>query len=238
MNQYRRWIVAVPAAAFGLIAATVAAGSPGPAESAPPDQVVWNFDNLNRIGGNTTEVVGHPHIIDSPGGKAIEFNGVDDGIIVNVHPLAGAATYSYEAIFRPDGGEAEQRWLNMNQNPAEGTQLENRMLFELRVVNGQWCLDAFNKGGAAQAALLFRNKLYPLGQWYHVAAVYDGKELRSWINGELQGAREVKLEPQGEGRTSVGMRIQKVYFFKGAVARARFTRHALQPSEFMKLPGK
>lgn len=233
----KRWIVWA-LCACGLICAGVVAavGSPAPADA--PEQVVWNFDRLDQIGGNSTEVVGHPHVVDTPAGKAIEFNGVDDGIIVNKHPLAGAATYTYEAIFRPDGGDAEQRWLNMNQNPAEGTQLENRMLFELRIVEGKWCLDAFNKSDSGQAALLFRNKLYSLGQWHHVAAVYDGKQVSSYIDGELQGSREVKLTPQGEGRTSVGMRIQKVFFFKGAVAKARFTRHPLQVSEFLKQPGK
>lgn len=234
MKRWMGW--AVSACALAGIGVVTAVGNPAPADE--PDQVVWNFDRLDQIGGNSVEVVGHPHVIDSPVGKALEFDGVGDGIIVNKHPLAGTATYTYEAIFRPDGGAAEQRWLNMNQNPAEGTQLENRMLFELRVVEGKWCLDAFNKSDTGQAALLFRNKLYSLGQWHTTAAVYDGKTVSSYIDGELQGSREVKLAPQGEGKTSVGMRIQKVYFFKGAVARARFTRHPLQVSEFLKLPAK
>jgi len=36
----------------------------------------------------------------------------------------------------------------------------------------------------------------------------------------------------------VGMRMQKVYFFKGAVAKARFTRRALKVSEFLKAPAR
>src|SRR5205085_189358 len=51
------------------------------------DQEVWIFDRLDRIGGHATTVVGHPRVIDSPVGRAIEFNGVDDGLLIDVHPL-------------------------------------------------------------------------------------------------------------------------------------------------------
>jgi hypothetical protein len=193
----------------------------------------WNFDNVSRIGGHETTVLGHPHVIDSPVGKAIEFNGVDDGIMINVHPLAGAETFTWEAIFRPDGGNAEQRWFHLEQNPATGSNADNRMLFEIRVVNGKWCLDAFDKTGTNSMALLDRNKLHDLGRWYHVAAVYDGKEFKSYVNGREEGSGKVHLDAQGEGRTSIGVRMNRVFYFKGAVAQARFTRRALSPSEFV-----
>jgi len=203
-----------------------------------PEQVVWNFDRLDRIGGHSTEVVGHPRIVDTPAGKAIEFNGVDDGLYVNVHPLAGAATYTWEAIFCPDGGDAEQRWFHLEQNPATGLNNQTRMLFEIRVIGNQWCLDAYNRSGRADMTLLDTQKLHPLGAWYQVAQVYDGKEYSCYVDGVKEGGGAVHFTPQGEGRTSVGMRMQKVYFFKGAVAKARFTRRALQVSEFLKAPAR
>jgi hypothetical protein len=42
--------------------------------------------------------------------------------------------------------------------------------------------------------------------------------------------------PEGKGRASVGVRINRVNYFKGAVREARFTRRALQPEEFLKVP--
>jgi hypothetical protein len=108
------------------------------------------------------------------------------------------------------------------------------MLFEIRVIDGQWCLDAFVQTGQASKALLNRKNLHPLGAWYHVAAVYDGREFRSYINGRPDGAAELNLVPQGPGRASVGVRINKVFFFKGAVAQARFTHRALAPDEFLR----
>jgi len=200
-----------------------------------PDQMVWNFDRLDRIGGHPTTILGEPRVIQTPDGKAIEFNGKDDAIFVNVHPLAGAETFTWEAIFRPDGGQAEQRWFHLEESPATGLDSNNRMLFEIRVVDGRWCLDAFNKSGAAQKALLNRNSLHALGAWYHVAAVYDGKEFRNYVDGVQDGAGEVALAPQGPGQTAVGMRLNKVFYFKGAVHSARFTRRALKPAEFLKV---
>ena len=39
------------------------------------------FDRLQDIGGNKTTVLGAPKIIDSPVGKAVEFDGVQDAIV-------------------------------------------------------------------------------------------------------------------------------------------------------------
>jgi hypothetical protein len=214
------------AGAFAVLLATAVCGAEAPGET-------WNFDDINRIGGHPTTVLGHPHVIDSPVGKAIQFNGVDDGIMIGVHPLAGAETFTWEAIFRPDGGNAEQRWFHLEENPATGSNADNRMLFEIRVVNGKWCLDAFDKSGANSKALLDRSKLHELGVWYRVAAVYDGAEFKSYVNGREEGSGKVHLDPQGEGRTSIGVRMNKVYYFKGAIHQARFTRRALSPSEFL-----
>src|SRR5436190_23127052 len=64
-----------------------------------PSQEVWTFDRIDRIAGHATTVLGHPRVIDTPLGKAVEFNGVDDGLQLDVHPLAGAETFTFEAIF-------------------------------------------------------------------------------------------------------------------------------------------
>lgn len=222
----------VPRVATGLLLA-IGLALALPAD--PPMQTVWNFDRLDRIGGIATTVVGEPRVIQTPAGKAVEFDGVDDALLIDAHPLAGAAAFTWEAIFRPDGGQAEQRWFHLEENPATGLDSNNRMLFEIRVVDGRWCLDAFNKTGAASKALMDRTHLHPLGEWHHVAAVYDGKEFRSYVNGALDGSAEIQLAPQAPGRTAVGMRMNKVFYFKGAVRTARFTRRALPPSEFLRV---
>ena len=234
-----------------LVALVVAAVPVLYAADAKVKQITWNFDNLNKIGGLPVKVEGHPKVIESPVGKAVEFDGVGDSLLIEEHPLAGAETFTFEAIFRPDGGAEAQRWFHLaerdpktgslaNPSPTNPTQDTNaRFLFELRVVDGKtWYLDAFTNGPGYNRALMFKDKLHPIGQWYHVAQVYDGKMYRSYVNGELQGEAELAYKPQGPGAASIGVRMNKVNYFHGAVAKARFTNKALTPAEFMKLPGK
>ena len=110
------------------------------------------------------------------------------------------------------------------------------MLFEIRVIDGQWCLDSYLHSPDSSLALLNRERLHPLGAWYHVAAVYDGREFRNYVNGVQEGAAEIHFDPQGAGRTSVGVRMNLVNYFKGAIHVARFTKRALSPAEFLKVP--
>jgi hypothetical protein len=115
--------------------------APTPRASAPsadlPESATWIFDRLDRIGGFKTTLLGHPRLIDSPTGRAVEFDGVGDALFVDVHPLTGAVTFTWEAVFRPDGGAAEQRWFHLNErDPTTGADTDNRMLFEIRVING------------------------------------------------------------------------------------------------------
>ncbi|MDP9169192.1 MAG: LamG domain-containing protein [Acidobacteriota bacterium] len=197
---------------------------------AAPSGELWRFDRLDKIGSHPAKLLGHPHLIETPRGKAIEFNGVDDAIFLDVHPLAGAEAFTWEIVFRPDaGGPAEQRIFHLQE---DGT--DNRMLFEIRVIGDQWCLDSFAKTGDDSLPLLDRTKLHPVGMWYSAAAVYDGHEFRNYVNGVLQGSGPLHLAPQKAGGTSIGVRYNKRDYFKGAFYSARMTPRALQPSEFLK----
>jgi hypothetical protein len=221
--------------AFAISATAQTAVAPGGPE---PMEQTWHFDRLDSIGGYATQVLGHPQLIDTPAGKAIQFNGVDDGILVDDHPLAGASTYTWEAIFRPDadGPEAQRFFHLQEQDPATGKDTMNRMLFEIRIVNGQWCLDSFASSGASTRTLLNCQLLHPLGRWYRVTAVYDGKTLRNYVDDELEGEGPLDLKPQMPGRSSIGVRINKVYWFKGAILLARMTPRVLAQGDFLKLP--
>jgi putative heme-binding domain-containing protein len=221
------------------LASLGAKASTGARRADPPDTVVWTFDRLDPIGGHKTTILGQPRVIDSPIGKAVEFDGVDDALFIDNHPLSGARTFTWEAIFRPDGGAVEQRWFHLSeQDPKTGADTDTRMLYEIRVAGDQWYLDSFVQSGTESKTLMNRGFRHPLGAWYHVATVYDGRELRNYVDGVPEGAGAVNLAPQGPGHASVGVRINKVYYFKGAVHLARFTRRALAVSEFLAAPSK
>jgi Concanavalin A-like lectin/glucanases superfamily len=200
---------------------------------------VWRFDRIDSIGGHATTVLGHPHLIDSPYGKAVAFNGIDDALFVDDHPLAGASTYTWDVIFRPDADGAQaQRFFHLAEvDPKTGLDTDNRMLFEIRIVKGQWCLDSFaQSANGSRRTLLNCDDLHPLGKWYRVTAVYDGKMLRNYVGDEMQGEGELDLVPQGPGHASIGTRINRRDYFKGAIFEARFTPRALKPEEFLKMP--
>jgi len=195
-------------------------------------QVIWNIDNVTGIGGNETTVLGSPNVIDTPGGKAVEFDGEEDGLIVNVHPLQGAETFTIEVIFCPYAeGLEEQRFFHLQEN---GT--NNRFLIETRLTDdNRWYLDTFLSSGEVNQTLIDEKFLHPVGEWYNAALVFDGSEARHYVNGALEVSAKIPtFTPQKEGRTSIGVRINEVYWFKGAIRKARFTRRALSPEEFLK----
>jgi hypothetical protein len=100
--------------------------------------------------------------------------------------------------------------------------------FEIRIVDGQWCLDSLAQAANGRSkALLNCQKVHGLGRWYRATGVYDGTILRNYVGNDLQGEGDVQLVLQGKGHASIGARINLKDFFKGAVLEARFTPGAL-----------
>lgn len=202
-----------------------------------PKQELWKLDRLDTIGGHPSSVEGRPRLIETPYGKAIAFNGADDALFVESHPLAGAAAFTWEMIFRPDAdGAKEQRIFHLQEkDPATGADTSNRMLFELRIVDGKWCLDSFVSSSAEKKAIIDWTKLHSLGEWHHVATVYDGEKLSNYVDGVLQSVVPFKFETQRPGHASIGVRINRRDYFKGAILLSRTTPKALTPNQFLNL---
>ncbi len=218
-------------------AATSFAGCASVPVAGPRRTTVWRFGDLSSIDAPVT-VEGSPRTVAGPAsvrGSALQFDGVDDALFIDRHPLAGASTFAFEAVFRPDGGAFEQRWLHLQSDEDVGpgqAPIGTRFLFETRTYGDQWALDAFIKGPTYNQTLLFPDRLHPVGRWYHVAQTYDGTTYRSFVNGDLQGEAVVAFTPQGPGRASVGVRLNGVNYFNGAIAEARFTPGYLRPDQF------
>jgi hypothetical protein len=212
------------------------------ATAAAAQQTTWRFDNLARIGNAPVTIVGIPKLVDTSIGKAIHFEGhgnTGDALFFDSVPLLGAGPYTWEVIFRPAStGTPEQRFFHLQE---AGT--ESRRLFELRIVDGKWCLDSFSgfdkTTDPAHSAVLLNcdaQHVFPLDRWYAVAVTYDGKTMRNYVDGVLQGEVAVDLKPLGKGGTSVGTRFNKRDFFSGDIYAARFATKALAPSELLKVP--
>ncbi|MFB3906208.1 MAG: LamG-like jellyroll fold domain-containing protein [Acidobacteriota bacterium] len=196
-------------------------------------QILWDINELSEIGGQKPKVLGAPRVIEAPGDSALAFDGQDDGLILNINPLSGARSFTVEVLFRPDPSPNKaQRFLHMQANE------ESRVLVETRLNDAnEWFLDTFIKSGEFEKTLQSKEKLHPLGKWYHVALTYDGQWMRHYVNGteEMAGA-EVKYAPVEGGQTSIGCRLNQVFWFQGAIQKVRITHAALNPTQFLGKP--
>lgn len=197
---------------------------------AAPDPVRWTLGDLAAVGGVTPTVWGAPQAA----GGAAHFNGVNDGLLLPVNPLAGWERFTVAILFRPDAdGPFAQRFLHAEDAKS------GRMTIESRVVAGQgWYLDTFllPGGGKKGLALIDPKKLHPLGQWAWGELVYDGATMTAYVNGIAELSGPVTFPPMGPGRTSVGVRQNKVFWFKGDIREVRFYPAALAPADLPTAP--
>ncbi|MDQ8180716.1 LamG-like jellyroll fold domain-containing protein [Pelagicoccus sp. SDUM812005] len=197
---------------------------------AQTESTVWRLDNLESLGGQPLAVEGSPRLIDTPRGKAIEFDGVDDALFLDVHPLEGWSSFTVEVVFNPySDGPTEQRFFHMQEN-----ETDSRVMFETRIVDGnRWFLDTFIKSGEQKVVNYAQNHLHPTGAWYHAAIVVDGQTFKHYVDGELELSEQLDYAAQREGHMSLGVRINRVNWFKGAIRTIRFTPQALAPNSFL-----
>ncbi len=210
---------------FALVAAIAAL-------AASTSPTLWRVDSTSAIAGHTPRVIGAPKVIDAPHGKVVAFDGVGDGLIVPVNPLAGASAFTIEIHFRPDAdGPAEQRFLHVEDEGGARALIETRLTTE-----GNWALDTFLMNGANRLPLLDRTLLHPCGEWAWAALRYDGRQMTSFVNGTKEMEGPVTFPPMLKiGRTSVGVRLNEVYWFKGAIGEVRFHSGAI-PAEELQRP--
>jgi hypothetical protein len=207
-----------------------ACGGSAPVRS-PRTPVIWNIDGLSAIGGHVPVVEGVPRVVETDRGRAVEFGGTRDGLEVPALPLAGEREFTLEIVFRPDAdGPAEQRFLHLQEDASA-----SRFLIETRVLpGGKWYLDTYIETEIDRCTLVDAAKVHPAGVWHSAALSYDGRTMRHYVDGREELSRELKFRPLGPGRTSIGMRLNRVHWFKGAVRTVRFTPRALPPPELLR----
>jgi hypothetical protein len=196
----------------------------------PKPTIDWQFTRLDEIGGHQPTILGTPRLIDSPNGKAVAFDG-DSAIFLNANPLAGLAQFTAEVIFQPAAtGGKEQRFVHIQEDGSD-----NRLLFELRLTDdNRWFLDTFIKSGGGNYTLFASNHPHSLGPWYHAAVVMDGKTMKHYINGLEELSTPITFTPQNNGKTSLGVRQNKVSWYTGAIRQLRITPRPLPPADFLK----
>lgn len=202
------------------------------------DGLTWLINRSDSIGGNAATALSQlPTVVSTPYGNAALFNGTNQALLINGNPLGTAKSFTIEVFFRPDSqGTAsnEQRFLHI-RNLANDNR---RVLMEIRLLaSQQWLLDTYIKSDTTATpnnlTLVDSTKPHPVGQWHHVAIVYDGTNMHQYVNGveQLSGAviyKQIDLA----GKTSVGARQDPRSWFKGAIYMVKVTGRVLAPGEF------
>ena len=198
-------------------------------------QEIWKLDNLKQLGGHEVTVVGAPRVIDANGAKAVEFDGAKDGLFVSSLPVEGVTAFTIEVLFMPaEGGAAEQRFFHIEDAN------QRRALLEIRADGkGGWWLDEFLRSNVeAQPKglpLIDPAKVHPTNRWYWVAMRFDGKHLVAYIDGAKELEGDIGHLPFGPGKTSLGVRQNLVYWFKGAIGEVRFHREAIAEEKLQRV---
>lgn len=205
-----------------------------PAQQSPTAgqrQLDWRLNQLERIGGHPTQIVGSPKLIAGES-TGIHFNGTSDGLFLDMNPLQELDQFTVEVVFRPtSGGPKEQRFLHFQEVGSE-----RRLLFETRLTaDGQWFLDTFLKTNEGNHTLFADRSSHPIGPWYAAAVVVDGQSMRHYVNGVLELSMPIDFKkPFGPGQTSLGVRINKVSWYQGAIRQIRITPSPLAPAELLR----
>lgn len=188
----------------------------------------WQLNSTDHLADLPLSAEGNPQVVAGPRGPAVAFAGTADGLFADSHPLQGMEAFTIEIVFRPErGGLAEQRFFHI------GDPHGDRVLFETRLTDrDEWYLDTFISSGASHCTLLNEGFLHPLDAWYHLAMSCDGGEQINYVDGHMEQRGPIEFTPLGSGALSIGVRLNRVCWFKGAIAEIHVTPEALGPEQF------
>jgi len=194
--------------------------------------VEWEMSVLNDTITGDSMKAGNPRTVHSPFGEAVEFDGVGDAFFLDESPLQGLEQFTVEVMFRPDaGGLPAQRFLHMGELSGDRVMLETRLTRD-----NQWYLDAYLRSHDTAVTLFDSLKTHPTGRWHHVAFVVDGGVMDTYVDGKHELNGRMRFSPLKPGKTSIGVRRNRIHWFKGAIGKIRITPRVLLPSEFIKPP--
>lgn len=197
-------------------------------ETTAKPKTVWLLASLLSNKSNAIEILGNPQIVNSPYGDAVAFDGIADALFLKEMPLKELESFTVEMIFKPEvDASFEQRILHI------GGITTDRMLLEIRAVEANWYFDGFVASRGNKLALAKEEMLHPLGKWYHVAFVVTPNNLTTYVNGKKELQELYTFKPIEHGQTSIGVRMNKVTWFKGAIYKIQISPGVLKPNQFL-----
>jgi hypothetical protein len=201
----------------------------------PAETAAWDIADTREIAGRSLTKLGAPEVRATEQGQAVCFDGARDGLVLEENPLAGLERFTIQVLFRPDPeGEAEQRFVHVQENESD-----DRALIETRLLpDGAWYLDTFLRHGDVGLTLKEESRLHRTGSWYWAALTYDGATMRHFVEGVEEASGSIEFEPLAEGRMSLGVRLNRVSWFKGCIRALAISPRALEAGELQRVqPG-
>lgn len=198
---------------------------------------LWTFDEgvgevLKDVSGNGHDgrLVGNPKWVKGKYGGALEFNGTSDYVeIPDADDLDITENLTWATWFSPsitiDPGNASSYRL-MSKNDAYF------FLFNYEQIGNLGFLIKDNK---TNYFVHSQTNEWKKGEWYHVTGTYDGKILRIYINGELEGEKEHTGHIDASPLTMWIGADDLPHYFPGAIDETQIHNRTLSASEVKNL---
>ncbi len=245
----RNWVKTVGAGITAAIFIGIAAFQNQSTNAAPrPDLnpiAHWVFDAegvtgnkvADRVGKLTGTLLGAPQLVTTSPTARLELANPVDGVMLQERVTPTAA-------FLPKDALSAVAWVRIDQ-PTEWGGIIG--CFQDNKPAGYGFVLGYNKttfqfGLASQGASSGNGKItyligqakYEPGKWYHVAGVYDGKQMRLYVNGQLDGTNNEQSGPVLYAKAApfvIGRYRDENEDFplQGAIKEVMLCSHAIEP---------
>lgn len=133
--------------------------------------------------GNDGQIDGEPKWVKGVSGSALEFNGVDNWVNVENDPIESAAPFSVSVWVNPLEYKKTAWEIKIVQQRLPVTSW-SLYQYERNVSLVLWHADKVAYTAEAKNALT-------VDEWVHIVGIFDGKNVKIFVNGELKGSKEV-----------------------------------------------
>lgn len=198
---------------------------------------LWDIDTLENTGGHPTTIIGNPQVVMTDMGKAVEFDGDGDMLLIDGNPLGEAKEFTIEIIFKPDGAypqNTDPRFVHI-QDPDDAD--AKRVMMELRITEENlWYLDGFMNTDNANLTLIDASFTHPTSQWMHAAVTYGNGVFKTYVNGTEELSDNVTYASEivaPDAKTSLGARMNQRNWYRGIIKTFKVTQRVLTPEEFL-----
>jgi len=192
----------------------------------------WPFDEGKGFPKDTSgnnnhgKIEGEPNWVDGKFGKALEFDGKDDHIVVKDHPtLDFTKNLTIMAWFMPKAVMTKRRMMSKNDSIFVMFDFGDPNTIDLLVKPNNDFVES-------------KTSDWKTDQWYHFAGTYDGKSLRIYVNGKLEGEKKYG---GGIAPSDLDLWIggddygRPTDHFPGIIDEVRIYKHALNENQIQKV---